>query len=108
MAGMGNDTRVVGIGLAFALASALSFGLSGSLARGLLDAGWSAGAVVLARLAIGALVVAPVAARALRGRWGALRANAGLAAASSARCPSPARSSPTSRRCSGWTSGRRC
>ncbi|HEY6892240.1 MAG TPA: DMT family transporter [Solirubrobacter sp.] len=65
-----------GIGLAFAVASALSFGLSGSLARGLLDAGWSAGAVVLARLAIGALVVAPVAARALRGRWGALREHA--------------------------------
>ena len=65
-----------GIGLAFAVASALSFGLSGALARGLLDAGWSAGAVVLARLGIGALVVAPVAARALRGRWGALRANA--------------------------------
>src|SRR3954467_11598888 len=65
-----------GIGLAFAVASAAAFGLSGSLARGLLDAGWSAGAVVLARLGIGALVVAPVAARALRGRWSALRANA--------------------------------
>src|SRR5688500_15940608 len=65
-----------GIGLALAVASAMSFGLSGSLARGLLDAGWSAGAVVLARLAIGALVVAPIAAHALRGRWSALRANA--------------------------------
>jgi drug/metabolite transporter (DMT)-like permease len=65
-----------GVGLAFAVASAASFGLSGSLARGLLDAGWSAGAVVLARLAIGALVVAPIAARALRGQWSALRANA--------------------------------
>ena len=42
-----------GIGLALAVASATSFGLSGPLARGLLDAGWSAGAVVLARLAIG-------------------------------------------------------
>ena len=31
---------------------------------------------MLARLAIGALVVAPLAARALRGRWGVLRANA--------------------------------
>ena len=76
MAGMGNDT--MGIGLAFALASAASFGLSGALARGLLDAGWSPGAVVLTRIAIGALVVAPFAARALRGHWGALRANAGL------------------------------
>src|SRR3954470_24424950 len=66
----------VGVGLAFAVASAASFGLSGSLARGLLDAHWSAGAVVLARLGIGALVVAPLAARALRGRWSALRANA--------------------------------
>jgi drug/metabolite transporter (DMT)-like permease len=66
----------VGIGLAFAVASAASFGLSGSLARGLLDAGWSAGAVVLARLGIGALVVAPIAARALRGQWATLRANA--------------------------------
>ena len=79
MATMANDNAMrsqAGIGLAFAVASAMSFGLSGSLARGLLDAGWSAGAVVLARLAIGALVVAPVAARALRGRWSALRANA--------------------------------
>ena len=68
----------LGLGLALAIASAASFGLSGPLARGLLDAGWSAGAVVLVRIAIGALVVAPVAVRALRGRWGALRANAGL------------------------------
>src|SRR3954470_15627867 len=70
-----NDSRV-GLGLTFAVASAACFGLSGSLARGLLDAHWSAGAVVLARLGIGALVVAPLAARALRGHWGALRANA--------------------------------
>src|SRR3954471_12368072 len=79
MGSVTNDTNTrseVGVGLAFAVASAASFGLSGSLARGLLDTGWSAGAVVLARLAIGALVVAPVAARALRGRWSALRANA--------------------------------
>src|SRR3954466_6224126 len=79
MGRMSNDTTArpeVGIGLAFAVASAMAFGLSGSLARGLLDAGWSPGAVVLARLAIGALVVIPLAARALRGHWSALRANA--------------------------------
>jgi drug/metabolite transporter (DMT)-like permease len=79
MPSMVNDSKPrsqAGIGLALAVASATSFGLSGSLARGLLDAGWSAGAVVLARLAIGALVVAPIAARALRGRWSTLRANA--------------------------------
>src|SRR3954452_18181366 len=77
MADMTNDTQL-GPGLLFAIASATSFGLSGSLARGLLDAGWSAGAVVLLRIGLAAVVVAPVAARALRGRWGALRANAGL------------------------------
>lgn len=76
MAVMTNDARAdVGVGLAFALASATAFGLSGSFARGLLDAGWSAGAVVLVRLTLGALVVLPLAARALRGRWGALRKN---------------------------------
>jgi drug/metabolite transporter (DMT)-like permease len=82
MAGMGNDTTAartdLGIGFALALASAASFGLSGALARGLLDAGWSAGAVVLVRIALGALVVAPIVARSLRGRWGALRRNLGL------------------------------
>jgi drug/metabolite transporter (DMT)-like permease len=77
MATMTNDRTTV-TGLAFAVASAASFGLSGPLARGLLDAGWTPGAVVLARLAIASLVVAPFAARALRGRWSALRANAGL------------------------------
>jgi drug/metabolite transporter (DMT)-like permease len=76
MTGMGNDN--VGVGLAFALASAMSFGLSGALARGLLDAGWSPGAVVLGRIAIAALVVVPFAARVLRGRWNAVRANAGF------------------------------
>jgi len=75
MPGMANDMTA---GLIFAVASATAFGLSGSFARGLLDASWSPGAVVLARLAIGAVVVAPLAARALRGRWGVLRANAGL------------------------------
>lgn len=79
MAGMTNDERSgLGLGLILAIASAMSFALSGPLARGLLDAGWSAGAVVLVRLAVAALVVAPVAARALRGRWGALRANLGV------------------------------
>ena len=63
-------------GLLLALVSAASFALSGALARGLIDVGWSPGAVVLARIAIAALVVAPLASRALRGRWGVLRRNA--------------------------------
>ncbi len=62
-------------GLPFALVSAAAFALSGPLARGLIDAGWSPGAVVLARIGIAALVVAPFAARALRGRWVLLRRN---------------------------------
>src|SRR3954447_23400107 len=81
MAGMTNDTEAgaqLSVGLPFAVASAAAFGLSGSLARGLLDAGWSAGAVVLVRLSLGALVVAPVAVRALRGRWVALRRHLGF------------------------------
>jgi len=78
MATMADDTTAVSnvrAGLLFALVSAASFALSGPLARGLIDVGWSPGAVVLARIAIAALVVAPLAARALRGRWGLLRAN---------------------------------
>jgi drug/metabolite transporter (DMT)-like permease len=56
-------------GLAFAVLSAASFGLSGALARGLLDTGWSPGAVTLARITIAAVSVAPFAAAAMRGRW---------------------------------------
>lgn len=70
-------SRLAG-GLAFAVVSATSFGMSGPLARGLLDTGWSAGAVVLARIGVAALVVTPFGMLALRGRWGLLRRNAGL------------------------------
>lgn len=68
--------RRTSTGLAFALLSAISFGVSGSLARGLLDTGWTPGAVVLVRIAIAAVVVAPLAARSLQGRWGLLRSQA--------------------------------
>jgi drug/metabolite transporter (DMT)-like permease len=81
MAGMTYDTGPSGqlrVGLVFAISSAVAFGLSGPLASGLLDAGWSAGAVVLVRLTLGALVVAPLAVRALRGRWGVLRRHFGF------------------------------
>ena len=60
-------------GLPLAILSAASFALSGPLARGLIDAGWSPNGVVLARTAIAALVLAPFAVRALRGRWAVLR-----------------------------------
>jgi len=78
MAAMADDRSAPGAmraGLLLALVSAASFALSGALARGLIDVGWSPGAVVLARIAIAALVVAPLAARALRGRWESLRRN---------------------------------
>lgn len=60
-------------GLVFALASATTFGLSGALARGLLDAGWTAGAAVAVRISIAALVLAVPGVLALRGRWHLLR-----------------------------------
>ena len=66
------------LGLALAVGSSFAFGLSGSLARGLFDAGWSPGAVVLTRLTIGALVVLPMGVASLAGRWHVLRQNAGL------------------------------
>lgn len=69
------------VGLAFAVLSAASFGTSGALGRGLLDAGWSAGAAVGVRVAVAALVLLVPGLLALRGRWGLLRANAGLVVA---------------------------
>ena len=63
-------------GVGFAVASAVTFGLSGALARGLLDTGWSPGAVVLVRIALAAAVVAPFGVVALHGRWDVLRRRA--------------------------------
>ena len=68
----------LGSGLVLAVTSAASFGLSGSLARGLLDTGWTAGAAVTARILIAALALALPAYVTMRGRWGLLRANATL------------------------------
>lgn len=68
-------------GLVLATVSAASFGLSGALARGLLDTGWSAGAAVSLRICLAALVLVVPGALALRGRWHLLRANAWLVTA---------------------------
>lgn len=65
-------------GLVLAVVSAATFGLSGSLARGLLDTGWTPGALVLARVGLGALVVAPFGLAALGGRWHLLRRGTGV------------------------------
>uniref|UniRef100_UPI003FA349E0 EamA family transporter n=1 Tax=Nocardioides sp. N13(2025) TaxID=3453405 RepID=UPI003FA349E0 len=69
-----------GAGLLLAVASATSFGLSGALARGLLDTGWSAGAAVGLRVAIAAAVLLVPGILALRGRWHLVRDNAGIVA----------------------------
>jgi drug/metabolite transporter (DMT)-like permease len=60
-------------GLAFALISALSFGMSGTLARGLMDIGWSAGAATLIRVAIASAVLVVPGLLALKGQWRVLR-----------------------------------
>ena len=76
MSAMTHDRKVVpgtGAGWALALTSAASFGLSGALGRGLMDAGWSAAAAVAVRVLLGGAVLVPVAVVQLRGRWGVLR-----------------------------------
>ncbi|MFI9487428.1 EamA family transporter [Promicromonospora sp. NPDC052451] len=67
-------------GLVLAGVSAAAFSLSGVFASGLLDTGWSPGAMVLARVAIAALVVLPLGIVSLRGDWGPVRRNLGLIA----------------------------
>lgn len=69
-------TRTRVAGLWFALLSAASFGLSGALASGLMDVGWSAGGAVVARVGLAAVVLVVPAWLALDGRWHLLRANA--------------------------------
>src|SRR3954447_14827512 len=69
------------VGLWFAVLSAASFGLSGSLASGLMDVGWSAGGAVLARVGLAALVLTGPAWVALDGRWHLLRQHARVVAA---------------------------
>ncbi|MEU7929953.1 EamA family transporter [Micromonospora echinofusca] len=64
-----------GLGLGLALLSAVTFATSGTFARSLIDAGWSAEAAVIARVGVAALIVAVPAALSLRGRWDVLRRN---------------------------------
>src|SRR4051794_34479777 len=60
-------------GLSLALTSAASFGASGAVASGLMDAGWSSAAAVEVRIAIASVVLIVPALIALDGRWGLLR-----------------------------------
>jgi drug/metabolite transporter (DMT)-like permease len=77
MTALTHDTRL-GSGFGFAVLSASAFGLSGSLARGLQEAGWTAAAAVAVRVLLAAVVLAPVAVVQLRGRWHLLRRTAPL------------------------------
>lgn len=79
MASFARDARLTS-GFGFALLSASSFGLSGSLARGLMDAGWSSAAAVVCRILLAAAVLVPVAVAQLRGRWSLARRNLGVMA----------------------------
>ena len=75
MATMTHDTRrtETGAGVLFALLAAASAGMSGPLGGGLMDAGWSAGAAVAIRVLLGGVVLVPIAAVQLRGRWRLVR-----------------------------------
>ncbi|MGW4531455.1 EamA family transporter [Nocardia sp. NPDC004340] len=84
MATLTHDRTVVShrirSGLICAALSAAAFGLSGPLARGLIDAGWSPAAVVIVRVLLGAVVLLPAAVVRLRGDWDLLRRNISLLA----------------------------
>jgi drug/metabolite transporter (DMT)-like permease len=73
------STRLAG--LWFAVLSAGSFGLSGALATGLMDAGWSAAGAVMVRVGLAAVVLTVPAWVTLDGRWQLLRADAGVVVA---------------------------
>ena len=65
--------RASGAGLALALLSAATFGTSGSFAASLIEAGWTPGAAVTARVLIAALVLTVPALLLLRGHGALLR-----------------------------------
>lgn len=67
-------------GLVLALLSSLTFATSGTFARSLIAAGWSAEAAVAARVGLAAGVLTVPALLAMRGRWSALRRNLGMMA----------------------------
>ncbi|MGF2949884.1 EamA family transporter [Microbacterium alcoholitolerans] len=75
-----SDVRRGGVsaGLLVAIGAAFAFGMSGALARGLIDAGWTPGAAVTARIWVAALVLLVPTVLSLRGRWALVRKNAGM------------------------------
>src|ERR1700677_2327404 len=73
-----NASHHRGAGLGIALLSAATFGTSGTVADGLLLAGWSPGVGALARIIVGALPRTVPAILQLRGRWHVIRRQARL------------------------------
>jgi drug/metabolite transporter (DMT)-like permease len=73
---IGRSSRRGGLGLA--VASAVTFGTSGTLAKGLFDEGWSAQAAVTVRVWLAALLLLVPTLMALRGRFHLLARNAGF------------------------------
>lgn len=71
-----STATALGGGVGVGLASAAAFGTSGPFAKSLLDAGWSPGGAVTARIVLAALVLLGPALVSLRGRWGLVRSNA--------------------------------
>jgi drug/metabolite transporter (DMT)-like permease len=74
----GVSSSRIASGIGFAVTGAASFAMSGPLAKGLIGAGWTAGAAVTARVLVAAAVLAVPAAMTMRGRWHLLRSNLGL------------------------------
>lgn len=84
MSTLADDARVrpgTRAGVVLAIGAALTFGMSGAWARGLIDVGWTPGAAVTVRIWVAALILLIPTIVALRGRWRMLRRNAGTIAA---------------------------
>jgi len=71
--------RHLGVGLLAMILSCAAFGTAGPFAKALIGAGWSPGAVVLARITGAALLLLPFTAWTLRGRWASVRRDLPLA-----------------------------
>lgn len=65
-------------GVSLAVLASACFGLSGALARGLMDLGWSAGAATIVRVSVAAVVMIVPGILSMRGRWHLLRKGAGV------------------------------
>lgn len=69
--------RAAATGTGLAVLSAATFGTSGPFGASLMNAGWTPGAAVTARIAVAALVLTVPAVAQLRGRWASLRRGMG-------------------------------